>query len=175
MQSLSKDELRALLTHAKASSERDWLMILVAYWHGLRASEICGLTAGDIEDGHITVQRLKGSLKTTQPLMQHSDELLNEHALVEFIQGMHSEQRVFSVSRVTFWRRMQQYGRAANIPAHKLHPHSLKHTCAMHYIKPTGIENVRQWLGHKSISSTGEYLKVSDEAAAAAIQSAAHD
>ena len=36
-----------------------------------------------------------------------------------------------------------------------------------------GIENVRQYLGHRSISSTGEYLKVSDQEASNAITSAA--
>jgi len=34
----------------------------------------------------------------------------------------------------------------------------------MQTIASAGIENVRQYLGHKSISSTGAYLKVSDGA-----------
>ena len=40
MKSLSKEQLASLLTAARAHSERDWLMILVAYNHGLRASEV---------------------------------------------------------------------------------------------------------------------------------------
>jgi hypothetical protein len=39
----------------------------------------------------------------------------------------------------------------------------------MQSIKTAGIENVRQHLGHSSISSTGEYLKVSDNDASAAV------
>ena len=42
----------------------------------------------------------------------------------------------------------------------------------MQTIKKAGIEMVRQRLGHKSISSTGEYLKVTDEDASAAIADA---
>lgn len=42
----------------------------------------------------------------------------------------------------------------------------------MQTIHSAGIENVRQYLGHKSMSSTGEYLKVTDEAASAAIREA---
>ena len=38
MRHLSKEQLASLLTAARAHSERDWLMILVAYNHGLRAS-----------------------------------------------------------------------------------------------------------------------------------------
>ena|SRR5918911_4313035 len=173
MQSLSKDELHAVLAAAKANSERDWLMILFAYWHGGRATEVVTLTAGCIEDGFVTLRRLKGSNTTIQPLMTHADPLLNERdALLNFIGGMHSEQRIFSVSRTTFWRRMKQYGRTAGVPAHLITPHSLKHSIAMHSIRLAGIENTRVWLGHKNISSTGEYLKVTDAEAAAAIAQA---
>jgi site-specific recombinase XerD len=56
--------------------------------------------------------------------------------------------------------------------AHKAHPHVLKHSIAMQTIEHAGIENVRQYLGHKSISSTGSYLKVTDAEAAASVQRA---
>jgi integrase len=39
-------------------------------------------------------------------------------------------------------------------------------------IKKAGIENVRQYLGHKSIASTGAYLKVSDAEASRAVSAA---
>src|SRR6267154_22707 len=85
MQHLSKDELLALLREAKASRERDWLMILVGFWHGLRASEVTGLKRDAVRDGHLIVQRLKGSLRTVQPLVEHPDPLLNERqALIDF-------------------------------------------------------------------------------------------
>jgi hypothetical protein len=42
----------------------------------------------------------------------------------------------------------------------------------MQTIKSAGIENVRAYLGHKSISPTGAYLKV-DDAAGKAIAAAA--
>ena len=64
---------------------------------------------------------------------------------------------------------MQRYAAEAGIPARKRHPHVLKHTIAMQTIHSAGIENVRQYLGHKSISSTGSYLKRTDAEAAIAI------
>ncbi len=173
MQHLSKDELLALLREAKASRERDWLMILVAYWHGLRASEVIAITPDDIRDGHLDVQRLKGSLRTIQPLIEHPDPLLSEaQPLFDFARKSIRNQTVFKVSRGHFWRLVQRYAAAAGIPAHKRHPHVLKHSIAMQTIQSAGIENVRQYLGHKSISSTGAYLKVSDQDAAAAIRRA---
>jgi integrase/recombinase XerD len=138
-------------------------MILVAFWHGLRASELIGLKANSIRDGYLTVPRLKGSLKTVQPLISHPDHLFDEKKLLfEFTRGMHGNQRIFPVGRLQFWRIVRKHCAAAGIPMHKAHPHALKHTIAMQTIESAGIEHTRQWLGHKSISSTGEYLRVTD-------------
>jgi integrase len=170
LQSISKDELRALLTIAKASRERDWLMILVTFWHGLRASEVVGITRDDIADGYLTVRRLKGSNKTIQALVDDPDPLLNERAgLFEYSRKFLGNQKLFDVSRVQFFRLVQRYSRSAGLPEHKRHPHMLKHSIAMQSIHSAGIENVRQHLGHKSIASTGAYLKVSDSDATSAV------
>lgn len=170
MNGLSMVELRALLVEARASSNRDWLMILVAFWHGLRASELVGIKAKDVEDGYLTVKRLKGSLKTKQPLISHKDSMFDERAgLFELLEGMHSNQTLFSVTRGQFWRIVRKHGLAAGLARHKAHPHALKHTIASQTIATAGIENTRQWLGHKSISSTGSYLRVSDDAAGDAV------
>src|SRR2546427_2552309 len=61
-------------------------MILLACRHGLRASEVCGLklAAVDVKGGSISLQRLKGSLKTVQPLYRHRGQsLLDEVAVVK--------------------------------------------------------------------------------------------
>ena len=173
MEHLSKDEIRELLRVAKAHRERDWLMILVGYWHGLRASEVVGITAGCIADGHLTVARLKGSLKTVQPLVEDADPLLDEaKGLFEFTREMHENQKLFPISRVQFYRLFRGYSAQANLPRRNSHPHILKHSIAMQSIGNAGIENVRQYLGHKSISSTGAYLKKDDASASAAVTGA---
>jgi integrase/recombinase XerD len=162
------------LATARAASERDWLAILVAFWHGLRASELIGLTRESISDGYITVQRLKGSLKTIQPLVCDSEPLLSERKALEKAASMAEEGKpLFDFSRQHFWRIVRKHAKAAGLAGHKRHPHMLKHSIAMQTIKQAGIENVRQYLGHKSISSTGAYLRVNDEAASAAVAAAA--
>lgn len=148
-------------------------MILVAFWHGLRASEVVHLTRDNFHDGMLTVQRLKGSMKTTHPLIEHDDELLNERtSLLPYALLCLPNQRLFPIDRRHFWRLFRGYAIEAGIPEHKAHPHALKHTIAAQSIAGAGIENTRQYLGHKSISSTGEYLKTTDEAASAAVRGA---
>jgi integrase len=173
LEALSKPELLALLGAARAHSERNWLMILTAFSHGLRASEVVALQTDAIADGHITVRRLKGSLATTQPLLSDLNPLLDERAgLFAFMRNLHGNQKLFPVCRQHFWRLMQRYASEARIPERKRHPHVLKHTIAMQVIGTAGIENTRQYLGHKSMGSTGAYLKVTDAEASAAVQRA---
>lgn len=160
-------------------------MYLVAYWHGLRAKEVVGgyilnrrkervlcsgIMPSSIANGFLTVQRLKGSDKTVQPLVSDANPLLDERRALETLAGnTPSVSPLFPFSRVHYFRLFRKYAKRAGLPAHKWHPHSLKHSIAMHTIHSAGIENVRKYLGHKSIASTGEYLKVTDEDASAAI------
>jgi integrase/recombinase XerD len=83
--SLSDAQLVALLTMAREYRVRDWVMILVTYWHGLRASETINLSEANFEAqrGYIQVQRGKGSDLTLQALQEHENPLLNEKVAIE--------------------------------------------------------------------------------------------
>jgi integrase len=145
---LTKDELLALLKAAREHSERDWLLVLVSFSHGLRASEAVGLTKANFRDGHVSVKRLKGSLKTVQPLLSNADPLLDEKAALErYLSTLAANDRLFPISRFAVDRIMKRHGATAGIPAHKRHAHVLKHTTAMLAIRQAGIENVRVYLG----------------------------
>jgi type 1 fimbriae regulatory protein FimB len=176
LESLSKQQILDLLRCARAHRERDWLMILVGYSHGLRASEVTGIKASDIADGHLTVCRLKGSKRTVHPLFRSDEALLDEATgLVEYARGLPGNQRIFPVTRRTFARIVERHAKAAGIPRRLAHPHILKHSIAMQTIHSAGVENLRQFLGHKSGASTMEYLKVSDADAASAVSRALRD
>src|SRR5205085_12676388 len=70
---LTPEELLSVLKVARQRSARDWAMILLAYRHGMRASEVCGLELRDLDlhNGSVTIRRLKGSMMTVQPLYRH--------------------------------------------------------------------------------------------------------
>ena len=69
---LSEDELLDVFETARRLSARDHAMLIVCFQHALRASELISLPLDDIDwhNMEITIQRLKGSLKTTQPLFR---------------------------------------------------------------------------------------------------------
>lgn len=173
MESLDRAQILALLRCARAACERDWLMIATAFLHGLRASEVVSFQASAVRTGFLEIRRLKGSLRTVQELHSSSEPLLDvRKALTEYAAKTPFNQPVFNVHRSTFWRIMQRHAAAAGIPAHQRFPHILKHSIAMQTIDSAGIYNVKQRLGHKSLASTGAYLKVTDAAADKAIGAA---
>jgi len=67
---LTKPELLKTLAKARAYSERDWLLCVTAFWHGLRASEVIYLRSENIRGDYLVVKRGKNSRKTEQ-LMYH--------------------------------------------------------------------------------------------------------
>jgi site-specific recombinase XerD len=115
---------------------------------------------------------LKGSLRTTQRLICHPDPLLDERTgLDRYLQTLHSNDRLFPITRFGFAYIMKKHCAAGDIPRHKAHVHTLKHSCAMTAVR-SGVENARQYLGHRSLNSTGAYLRVSDEEASQAFANA---
>ncbi len=159
MQALSKDELLTVLQPARQHSERDFLMILTAYAHGLRASEVVAIERDDIQGIFLHVRRLKGSEETTQKLLKHENPLLNERdALLAFIEKMKPKQKIFPLTRRQFGRIVARHAEAAGLPQHKRHPHMLKHTIGTEiYAKTKDLRLVRKHLGHKRESSSLMY------------------
>jgi integrase/recombinase XerD len=141
--------------------------------HGLRVSEVLHLTRDNFTDGFLTVQRLKGSLRTVQPLIESDEPLFNEKkAVLDYVGNQLGTQRLFPITRQHAWRLMQRYCLAAGIPKHKAHPHALKHSIALMLVGLIHVGELQKYLGHKSGSSTLEYTKVSDADAARAVRGA---
>lgn len=156
MEALTKRQLLDVLAAAREHKERDFLMILVAYSHGLRASEVVAITRDDIKDGHLDTERLKGSEQTRERLLEHENPLLNERsALFAFIAKAKPKQRLFPMTRRQFGRIVARHAATAGLPKHKRHPHMLKHTMGAEiYEKTKDLRLVKAWLGHKRESSS---------------------
>ena len=161
------DELLRLLAAARAASERDWLMILVAFIHGLRASEVTGLTRDNVRDDYLRVKRLKGRKKpitTTQRIEPNPEPLLDERdALIDLAAKSKPGKRLFGIRRKQFYNLVRKYGAAAGLPRHKCHPHALKHTLGMETVDSIGVHRLQKRFGHKSIASTGVYLHATQQ------------
>jgi type 1 fimbriae regulatory protein FimB len=177
MQALTQSEILAVLKVAAAESKRNQAMILLAFRHGLRASEVCALKTGDIDlkNGTIIVRRLKGSLKSSQDLLDLPGQpLVSEkrvlRAWLEERGGYHDRsdflflsQKGGKMDRSAFYRVFAGIAERAGLPASKRHPHCLKHALGYYLVEQgVSLPSIQQTLGHKSLASTGVYLKVTD-------------
>lgn len=171
--SLALRDCRSVLKTARAASERDFLMILLAYRHGLRASEVCALRTTAVAGGFLTVARLKGSRKTIQPLSPSDNPLLDERtAIAEYLKAVPKGARLFPITREHFTRLFKRYAEAAGIPSHLAHVHSCKHAVAYEMVSRIPINDLQQFLGHKSLNSTGYYLRTTDHQASSRVADA---
>jgi site-specific recombinase XerD len=182
---LTPPELITVLKAARSRSIRDWTMVLLAYRHGMRASEVCGLRLADAElkSGSLAIRRLKGSLHTLQPLYRHKGQpLLDEvSALRAWLRVREADgsdylftsQKGGRLHRCQFFRTFQACAEAAGLPPEKRHPHVLKHSLASHLVAGNvNLALVKQCLGHKAIGSTMKYVALTDSQATEAAQAA---
>ena len=185
MEHLTTDELLIILRVARAHSPRDWAMILLAYRHGLRASEVCALRMTDInlKESSLSIRRLKGSLHSVQPLYRHRGQpLLDEvKALRSWLHERQPDgsdflfvsQKGGRLHRSQFFRVFRGYAVVACLPPTKRHPHVLKHSLATHLVASNvNLALVGHCLGHRAIGSTMKYVGVSDSQASQAAQAA---
>jgi integrase len=167
MKNFTKDELVNLLAAAKAASAMDYLLILLSVNHGLRVSEVLSLTSENFQDGHLVIQRLKGSCKTAQKLLPNEAAALAEYVVTS------PDGRLFPICRKTAWEHMKKLGAAAGIDSFKCFNHALKHTCGKLGLKGgMTLPELQTYLGHKSGASTMAYLREDDETASAAFAKA---
>ena len=164
---LTQEELRKLLNVIK--HKRDRAIVLTAYRHGLRASEIGLLQRNDIDfkQGRVTIQRLKGSLSGVYPMQPDLLKLIRSYLKnrTDASPYLFISNRGVPIDRRTLWYLIQQYGRKAGIPDGKLKFHILKHSIATHLLDAgMDVSFVQDWIGHANIRNTMIYARLTSTA-----------
>ena len=162
---LTEREVGKLIEAAKRNrwAQRDSTMILIAFRHGLRASELCGLQWSDVEfeTGTLHLRRAKGGATATHPLL--GDELralraLKREAKSPFI-FVSERGAPFTTSGLA--KLVERAGVEAKLPF-PVHAHMLRHACGFVLAnKGTDTRTLQAYLGHRSIQSTVRYSELS--------------
>lgn len=174
MEYLNREELKRLLLAIPDDRER--LMVLVSFWHGLRASEAINLRGKDIRNGHVYVKRLKRSKKTNQIYQSDLDPVLDERSFLTNLEPtVKDDDLLFPVDRFRFYYVMRCAAKATGMagPGKWVRPHILKHSIGQQLAnKGLHIRNIQRWLGHANLNNTAVYIEVSDETAGQAVAEA---
>lgn len=148
---------------------RDRALLLTGVQTGLRVSELTGLDCGDVGLGAGANVRCegKGRKHRAVPLTTPTEAVLS--VWMRERSGLRDEPlfptrtgRRLSADAVE--RLVRKHGataaiRCPTIRADELHPHSLRHSCAMSLLQ-AGVDTsvIALWLGHADIRSTQPYL-----------------
>ncbi len=165
---LTAKEVEKLIKVAKDGrgrhGDRDATLILIAFRHGLRASEICDLEWSQVEFGRsasLHVSRVKNGKPSVHPL--RGDEI---RALRELRRQFPDSGFVFATERGGPFtadavnRLIKRIGARAGF-AFPVHAHMLRHACG-YALANAGHDTraLQDWLGHRSIQHTVRYTEL---------------
>jgi site-specific recombinase XerD len=166
---LTEDELKRLLHIIKGhKSARDEANFVVAYWRGLRASEVgrLPLSAWNQSKRKLYVTRLKGSLSGEFPLCKVEHSALTAWLKIRgnapgpLFPSRESGLISAGIGRKMLHVLMLKYATEAALPVHLRHMHALKHALGTHLIaKGADVYSVKDWLGHQDIRSRLVYAQ----------------
>jgi integrase len=164
---LTPAEVADLMKAAKARNRyghRDATMILTAYRHGLRASELCALQWDQVDFAQalLHVRRRKKGIPSTHPIRGDELRALRQlrretpHSPFVFL-----SERGAPVSPAGFLKMLARLGEAAGFPF-PVHPHMLRHGCG-YKLGNDGHDTraVQVYMGHRRIENTTKYTELS--------------
>jgi site-specific recombinase XerD len=166
---LTEDEVNKLLAALKVNrhGQRDWLIGLLIFRHGLRVSEACDLRWDDFDLAKRTIQvrRLKGSDDSTHYLER--DELAGLKRLQREQEPKSAyvfiNERGLPFGRMGIGRMIERAGEAAELPF-PTHAHMLRHSTGYALArKGMDTRRLQHFLGHASITNTVRYTAMSPE------------
>ncbi len=167
---LTTSEIKKFLEAARKGRHgvRDYCLMLTAYRHGLRVSELIDIRHKDLDfdSARIYVRRLKGSLSTHQPI--EGDELRSIRAWLKIRENYPNANSnyLFLSERGPLTRQAVSYlteeiGKRAKL-GFKVNPHMLRHSTG-YYLANKGCDTrlIQDYLGHRNITHTVRYTRTS--------------
>jgi site-specific recombinase XerD len=163
---LTEAEVERLMKAATRNrwGHRDVTMVLVAYRHGLRVSELVDLRWDQVEfrTAMLHVRRVKHGTPSTHPIL--GDELRALRRLQREQEPkspfVFTSERGAPFSTAGFARMVERAGSEAKL-AFKAHPHMLRHACGYALAnKGHDTRALQAYLGHKNIQHTVRYTEL---------------
>jgi len=163
---LTPDEVEGLINAAKnigRHGHRDAALILLAYRHGFRVSELIALRWDqiDLKQGLLHVNRLKNGTPSNHPIrgpeIRALRRLQREYPETPYV---FVTERKGPLTPSTVRKIVARAGREAKLPF-PAHPHMLRHACG-YKLANDGHDTraIQHYLGHKNITHTVRYTEL---------------
>jgi type 1 fimbriae regulatory protein FimB/type 1 fimbriae regulatory protein FimE len=157
-QYLSEDEVERIVKCA--ANDRDRLMILMAYRHGLRVSELINMTWRqlDLDAGCLEVRRAKGGEDGQHSIGGREIRGLRKLRRQQPVGARYVfvTKRGAPMTRNGFYKLL---AKAAELD--DVHPHLLRHGCGFKLVNDgTDTLSIAAYLGHANIQNTKRYARM---------------
>jgi type 1 fimbriae regulatory protein FimB/type 1 fimbriae regulatory protein FimE len=163
---LTEKEVERLIGACQSNRRphRDQTMILLAFRHGLRVSELCDLqwTQVDFNAGTLAVTRAKHGTPSTHPLTGRELRALRRlHREAEDRSPfLFVSERGSPMTASNFQKLINRATEAAKLEI-KAHPHMLRHACGYKLANAgRDTRSLQEYLGHKNIQHTVKYSEL---------------
>ncbi len=164
---LTSDEVEALMSAARKvgrHGHRDATLILQAYRHGLRVSELVALRWDQVElkRGLLHVTRAKNGSPSTHPIRGPEIRALRRlHREYPDSPYVFTTERRGPLTASTVRKIVARAGQRAGLPC-PVHPHMLRHACGYKLANDGhDTRSIQHYLGHKNITHTVRYTELS--------------
>jgi integrase/recombinase XerD len=151
--------------HALGSVRRNRAIILLMLDTGLRASELCSLKIEDMDNrnNRIYVRQGKGMKERLLPFSPRTDQMIWRYlaSRADTVPGdpLFESKLNRTMTRTKRAEMFANIGRRAGVD--HLHPHRLRHTFAIQYLRNGGNDYTLQAvLGHSSLDMVKHYLRI---------------
>jgi integrase/recombinase XerD len=182
---LTREQMQCLLHAPDASTKvglRDRALLMLMYNTGARVSEVTALRRGDLnlESGGSVHIHGKGRKQRSVPLWKQTIRLLRQWLKQT---DTSPEKPLFPnahggvMTRAGVAQRLRRAvaiaaGRDPSLRKHRISPHTIRHTTAMHLLQSgVDLSVIAMWLGHESIQTTHQYLQADLESKKKALAS----
>jgi site-specific recombinase XerD len=144
--------------HVLGNADRNRCILLVLLDTGVRASELCGLQAADVD---LRNQRIrvfgKGDKERSLPMSAETAKALWRY-MVQETKG-NGDASVFRMGRDYLCHLIRRIGERAGVP--NAHPHRFRHTFATQYLRNGGdVYTLQTLLGHTTMEMVRVYLMI---------------
>jgi integrase/recombinase XerD len=159
---------RSQTSNARPTADRDRAIILVLFDTGLRASELCAITIGDVNIDRSNIKVVgKGSKERVVFFGRRTAKALWRYLVLQLASSK-PDDTLFSVGNPDDFRSMsrcvlrtllKRIGERAGVP--NVYPHRFRHTFAINYLRNGGdLFTLQELLGHSNLEMVRRYARI---------------
>lgn len=160
------DDLISAASRTGRHGHRDKTLILIAYRHGLRVTELVNLRWEmiDLQDGLIHINRLKNGVPSLHPIrgteLRALRKVKRDYPETDYV---FVSERKGPMTTATVRKLIARAGAVADLPF-SVHPHMLRHSTG-YKLANDGQDTraIQHYLGHRNIQHTVRYTELSPD------------